>query len=327
MTRDAGSVRILLVEPFPAEAAAVLSARFDVAVLSDGAASIEDTDIVVCSSLGTVDAALMDRLPRLTAVVNLGVGVDKIDTGHARRCGIGVSNTPGVLDECVADTAVGLLVDTVRQFSAADRFVRAGRWPEGPFPMTRNVSGMRIGIVGLGRIGRAVATRLSAFGCLIAYHNRRPVPDVVYPYVDSLIGLASRSDALIVAASGGPDNAGMIGRDVLQALGANGYLVNIARGRLVDEQALVELLSTGGLAGAGLDVYVDEPNVPEALRSLDNTVLLPHVGSATEETRAAMGELFFDNLRQFVADGTLVTPVVVPRDGATMQPEPSSTGT
>ncbi|ATQ29645.1 hydroxyacid dehydrogenase [Rhodococcus ruber Chol-4] len=314
---------MLVVEPFPAEVAAALSARFDVAVLSDGAARVDDADIVACSSLGTVDAPLMDRLPRLQAVVNLGVGIDNIDVDHAAQRGIGVSNTPGVLDECVADTAVGLLINVVRRFPAADRYVRAGRWAEGLFPTTRNVSGMHIGIVGLGRIGRAVATRLSAFGCPVAYHNRRPDPDVAYPYVDDPIELASRSDALIVAASGSPDNTGMIDRAVLQALGPNGYLINIARGHLVDEQALVDLLGTGGLAGAGLDVYVDEPNVPEPLRRLDNTVLLPHVGSATERTRAAMGELFLDNLRQFLTDGTFVTPVVAPRGGATAQFEPS----
>ena len=327
MTRDAGSVQILLVEPFPPEVTAALSAKFNVTVLSDSAASINEIEVVACSSLGTVDAALMDRLPRLKVVVNLGVGVDKIDIEHAQQCGIGVSNTPGVLDACVADTAVGLLIDTVREFSAADRYVRAGRWPDGPFPTTRKVSGMHIGIVGLGRIGRAIATRLSAFGCPITYHSRRPVPDVAYPYVGSLNELALRSDALIVAVSGGPENTGMIDREVLHALGANGYLINIARGRLVDEQALVELLRNGGLAGAGLDVYVDEPNVPEELRSLANTVLLPHLGSATKETRAAMADLFLDNLQKFVADGTLVTPVVAPRGGATMQPEPSLTDT
>ena len=269
---------------------------------------------VVTSGRIGVDAELMAALPNLGAIVNFGVGYDTIDVGTAASRGVLVSNTPDVLDDCVADTAVGLVIDVMRQFSAADRYVRAGRWPsQGSYPLTRQVSNKRVGIIGLGRIGTAIAKRLSAFGCSISYHNRHVVADTEYTYVDSPVGLASCVDVLIVAAAGGAGTRHLVSREVIDAVGEDGYLVNIARGSVVDEQALVEALQGGRLAGAGLDVFADEPNVPQALRTMDNVVLLPHVASGTVETRAAMEELTLRNLDSFLTTGRLVTPVPLPQ--------------
>ena len=268
---------------------------------------------VVTSGRTGVDAPLMAALPKLGAVVNFGVGYDTTDVDEAARRGVAVSNTPDVLTDCVADTAVGLMIDTMRQFSAADRFVRAVRWPaEGNFPLTHQVSNRRVGIIGLGRIGSAIAKRLSGFGCSIAYHNRREVEGAPYQYFGSPVALAQAVEVLIVAAAGGASTAKLVSREVIEAIGPNGYLINIARGSVVDEQALVDALSGGRLAGAGLDVFADEPNVPEALLAMDNVVVLPHVGSGTVETRAAMEELTLRNLDSFLKTGELVTPVPMP---------------
>lgn len=208
---------------------------------------------------------------------------------------------------------MGLTIDVMRQFSAADRFLRAGKWSaSADYPLTRQVSNTKVGIIGLGRIGLAIAKRLSAFGCVISYHNRNERPCSPYSYVGSPVELARGVDVLVVAAAGGDGTRRMVDADVLEALGPSGYLVNIARGSVVDEAALVDALTAGGLAGAGLDVFVDEPNVPQALLTLDNVVLLPHVGSGTVETRAAMEQLTLDNLDEFLRSGQLVTPVVQP---------------
>jgi lactate dehydrogenase-like 2-hydroxyacid dehydrogenase len=268
---------------------------------------------VVTSGRTGVDATLMAALPNLGAVVNFGVGYDTTDVGAAASRGVVVSNTPDVLTDCVADTAVGLMIDTLRQFSASDRYVRAGRWPsEGNYPLTRQVSNTRVGIVGLGRIGGAIAKRLSAFGCAISYHNRRQVEGSAYTYVGSPAELAAAVDVLVVAAAGGSGTQKLVSREVIDALGARGYLINIARGSVVDEEALVSALVEGRLAGAGLDVFADEPYVPEALLSMDNVVVLPHVASGTVETRAAMEELTLRNLNSFLESGRLVTPVPMP---------------
>ncbi|UXA14426.1 2-hydroxyacid dehydrogenase [Mycobacterium sp. SMC-8] len=265
---------------------------------------------VVTSGRTGVDAVLMDALPNLGAVINFGVGYDTTDVDAAATRGIGVSNTPDVLTDCVADTAVGLMIDTLRQFSAADRYVRAGRWPvDGMYPLTRQVSNTDVGIIGLGRIGTAIAVRLSAFGCTISYHNRHEVTDSPYTYAASPAELASRVDVLIVAAAGGAGTRGLVSSEVLDALGPQGYLINIARGSVVDQEALVAALVQGRLAGAGLDVFADEPQVPEELFGLDNVVLLPHVASGTVQTRAAMEALTLRNLDSFLKTGTLVTPV------------------
>ena len=273
----------------------------------------EEITAVVTSGRTGVDAKLMAALPSLGAVVNFGVGYDTTDVDAAAARGVLVSNTPDVLTDCVADTAVGLMLDVMRQFSASDRYVRAGRWPaEGNYPLTRQVSNKRVGIIGLGRIGSAIALRLSAFGCVISYHNRRPAEGSPYEYVGSPVELARDVDVLIVAAAGGSGTQGLVSRDVIDALGADGYLVNIARGSVVDEEALVDALVGGRLAGAGLDVFADEPHVPEALLTMDNVVLLPHVASGTVETRAAMEELTLRNLESFLKTGQLITPVPMP---------------
>jgi lactate dehydrogenase-like 2-hydroxyacid dehydrogenase len=273
----------------------------------------EEITAVVTSGRTGVDAELMAALPNLGAVVNFGVGYDTTDVDAAAARGVLVSNTPDVLTDCVADTAVGLTIDVMRQFSASDRYVRGGRWPvDGMYPLTRQVSNKRVGIIGLGRIGSAIAVRLSAFGCVISYHNRRPVEGSAYEYVGSPVELARDVDVLIVAAAGGAETQGLVSREVLEALGADGYLVNIARGSVVDEDALVDALAGGRLAGAGLDVFADEPHVPAALLAMDNVVLLPHVASGTVETRAAMEDLTLRNLESFLKSGVLVTPVPMP---------------
>ncbi|SEH47041.1 Lactate dehydrogenase [Mycolicibacterium rutilum] len=306
--------QVLQVGPLMPAVAQGLRDDYDAYVLPDEPAEFlathgGDITVVVTSGSAVVDAALIDALPNLGAIVNFGVGYDTVDVDAAFARGIGVSNTPEVLNDAVADTAVGLLLDTLRGFSAADRFVRAGRWPvDKMFPLTREVSGSRVGILGLGRIGRAIALRLSAFGCTISYHNRHRV-DVPYEYASSPEELARNADVLVVAAAGGDSSRGLVDRAVLDALGPDGYLINIARGSVVDEAELVAALTERRLAGAGLDVYADEPNVPEALFALDNVVLLPHVGSATTQTRAAMAELTLRNVASFLSSGALVTPV------------------
>ncbi|MBG6185006.1 lactate dehydrogenase-like 2-hydroxyacid dehydrogenase [Arthrobacter sp. CAN_A214] len=272
--------------------------------------------VAVASGRVGVGTGLMRALPNLRAVVSFGVGYETTDVEQAAERGIGVSNTPDVLNDCVADTALALYLDVLRRISAADRYVRRGHWEaKGNFPLTRQASNRAVGIVGLGRIGTVIARRLEAFNCTIAYHNRREVGGSPYEYVSSLQELARRSDVLIVVAAGGDESRHIIDAAVLEQLGPEGYLVNVARGSLVDEAALVDALASGAIAGAGLDVFAEEPAVPQKLRELDNVVLLPHVGSATHETRAAMAALTLANLRKFLADGALETPVVEPVAG------------
>lgn len=312
--------RVLQVGPLKPSLAETLRNNYGALVLPDGserAAFLAEhgsqITAAVTSGRTGVNAELMAALPNLGAVVNFGVGYDTTDVDAAAARGVMVSNTPDVLSDCVADTAVGLLIDVLRQFSAADRYLRAGRWPaDGNYPLTHKVSGSRVGIIGLGRIGNAIATRLTAFGCSISYHNRNERTDSPYEYVASPVELARQVDVLVIAAAGGNATRNLVDRDVLDALGPNGYLVNIARGSVVDEDALVEALADGRLAGAGLDVFVDEPNVPEPLLTMDNVVLLPHVGSGTVETRAAMEALSLANLDKFLQSGELVTPVPMP---------------
>lgn len=310
--------RVLQVGPLKPSLAETLRTRYDALVLPDAPAERTDflagpgADVTTAVTSGRtgVDGALMSALPQLGAVVNFGVGYDTTDVDTATARGIVVSNTPDVLTDCVADTAVGLLIDTMRQFSAADRYLRAGRWPvDGNYPLTRQVSNTRVGIVGLGRIGGAIAKRLSAFGCTISYHNRNRVVDSPYRYVGSAVELARDVDALVVAAAGGSATRALVDTAVLDALGPDGYLINIARGSVIDEPALVAALRDGRVAGAGLDVFLDEPNVPIELLRMDNVVLLPHVGSGTVQTRAAMEELTLRNLDSFLQTGRLVTPV------------------
>jgi|tagenome__1003787_1003787.scaffolds.fasta_scaffold20903993_1 hydroxypyruvate reductase len=257
-----------------------------------------------------VPRPLFDALPKLEIIGINGVGTDAVDLEHARNRGIRVTNTPDVLNDDVADIAIGLMLAVSRQLAAADRFVRSGAWVKGKFPLSRKVTGKRLGIFGLGRIGRAIAERAEGFRMEIAYTNRRPAEGVAYRHVPSLEALARDSDILVIAASGGASTKALVNRAVIDALGPEGILINVARGSVVDEAELVEALLEGRLGGAGLDVFTDEPNVPTALFSLQNVVLIPHLGSATVETRAAMGELVVENLAAHFAGRELPTAVV-----------------
>ncbi len=289
------------------ELRAALEERYDARELADASSPAV---VAVTSGTWGVRAEHLDRLPAVRAVVNFGVGYDATDVAECARRGIVVSNTPDVLTDCVADLAVGLVIDVMRGLSAGDRFVRRGDWEAGrSVPLARKVSGASVGILGLGRIGLAIARRLEGFDATIRYHNRRPRADVGYDYAASVRELASASDVLIVAAAGGAASRGLVDAAVLEALGPDGFLINVARGSVVDEAALVAALEAGLVAGAGLDVFADEPHVPESLRGRDNVVLLPHVGSATVETRAAMTELVLANVAAFLAEGRLLTPV------------------
>ncbi|MNF56543.1 Glyoxylate/hydroxypyruvate reductase B [compost metagenome] len=267
-------------------------------------------DIVVTSARFGCSAAMLERLPNLRAICSFGVGYDVIAVDMARRLGIQVSYTPDVLNDCVADLAMGLLIDCARRISAAERFVRAGLWPAGNFPLARKVSGKRLGIVGLGRIGKDVARRASGFDMQVRYHNRRPDADVPYGFEPDLLALARWADFLVLTCPGGAATHHLISAAVLDALGPEGILVNVSRGSVVDEGALVTALAEGRLGGAGLDVFEAEPRVPEALFTLDNVVLAPHIGSGTIDTRLQMEELVFANLRAFLDEGEVLTPVV-----------------
>jgi lactate dehydrogenase-like 2-hydroxyacid dehydrogenase len=257
-----------------------------------------------------IDAELMDGLPNLQIVANFGVGYQgQVDAVAAAERGVVVTNTPDVLNDEVADTALGLLLMTVRELPQAERYLRAGRWNDRPYPLTRGtVHGRTMGILGLGRIGQAIAHRAEAFGVSIAYHNRRR-KDVAYRYYPKLVEMARAVDILMVVTPGGDETRHLVDKDVLNALGPNGVLINVARGSVVDESALVEALQSGTILGAGLDVFENEPTVHPGLLELDNVVLLPHVGSASVPTREAMGRLVVDNLVGWFDTGQPVTPV------------------
>jgi lactate dehydrogenase-like 2-hydroxyacid dehydrogenase len=285
-----------------------LSERYAAPVLAD-LADPAGVEVAVVGGGAPAGATEMDALPDLRAIVNFGVGYDNVDVEEAARRGIVVSNTPDVLTDAVADLAVFLVVDVLRGITAADRFVRRGAWARGEqAPLTRDVRGAVVGVLGLGRIGTAAARRLEAFGAVVHYHARSP-KDVAWTYHASPVELAAASDVLVVLTPGGADTERLVDAAVLDALGPEGHLVNVARGSVVDEEALVEALEEGRIAGAGLDVFADEPHVPAALLERDDVVLLPHVGSATTQTREAMGRLVLDNVDAFLHRGDLVTPV------------------
>jgi lactate dehydrogenase-like 2-hydroxyacid dehydrogenase len=288
-----------------------LTERYEAIELTEVDSVVADTvEVAVTSGAWGIRTEHLNQLPQLRAIVNFGVGYDTSDVAEARRRGIVIANTPDVLTDCVADVAVGALIDAMRGLSAADRFVRGGHWAEGAEPpLTRRVTGVRVGILGLGRIGRAIARRLEAFDARLSYVARTEKTDVPYTYAASPVELARGCDVLVVTTAGGEQTRHLVDADVLDALGPRGFLVNVARGSIVDEDALVATLEGGGLAGAALDVFADEPHVPAALLRRDNVVLLPHLGSATVETRADMAELAVANVEQFLTEGTLVTPI------------------
>ena len=257
-----------------------------------------------------VDGPLLDRLPNTQIVANFGVGYDSVDVDAATERGVVVTNTPRVLDDEVADTALGLLLMTVRELGRAEQHLRAGSWPtEGPYPLTKStMAGRRVGILGLGRIGKAIARRAEVFGMTVGYHNRNQ-KDVSYRYYPTLLEMARDVDTLVVVVPGGAATHHLVDAEVLDALGPDGVLVNVGRGTVVDEGALIEALRDGTIQAAGLDVYENEPHVPQELIDLENTVLLPHVGSASIPTRRAMGQLVVDNLESWFAKGKPLTPV------------------
>ncbi|MDB5512029.1 MAG: dehydrogenase [Enterovirga sp.] len=256
-----------------------------------------------------VDAAFLDRFPKLEIVSSFGVGYDYIDAGEAARRGVMVTNTPDVLTDEVADLTVGLLLATVRQLPQADRYLRAGKWLDKAYPLTATLRGRKVGILGLGRIGKAVARRLEGFGVEIAYHGRTRQADVPYAYYPTLVGLAEAVDVLVSVAPGSAETNRIVNAEVFRALGPTGIFVNVGRGSVVDEPAMVEALRSKTILSAGLDVFTDEPRVPAELVGMDHVVLLPHVGSASVETRRAMGQLVVDNLLSWFAGKGPLTPV------------------
>jgi len=309
---------LLLIEPTMPRLAAVLEAAYQVhplfaaedrtAFLAKAGPSIR----AVVTGGGTgVTPSVLDALAQVEIVAVFGVGLDAIDLDHARRRGIRVTNTPDVLTDDVADLGIALWLAACRRLGEGERFVRDGSWEARKgLALARKASGSRVGILGLGRIGRAIAKRLEGFDCQIAYCDVRPAEGVSFRFAATPVELAGSVDALIVAASGGAESRGVVDRAVLDALGPRGLLINISRGSCVDETALVEALAQGRLGGAGLDVFVDEPRVPDALKSMDNVVLQPHRASATTETRNAMADLVAENLAAHFAGREPPTRVV-----------------
>lgn len=289
------AVHLLADEPEPAAFLATHGARFAG---------------VVSSAFAGVSADQIAAMPALQVISLFGVGLDKVALTAARARGIGVGYTPDILNDCVADTAFALVLDVARATVEADRYVRSGLWAKqgaNSFRLTRKVSGARLGIVGLGRIGTTIARRALGFDMDIRYHTRHPVASAPWPHEPSLIELAQWADFLVIITAGGAGTYHLINAEVLDALGARGFLINVARGSVVDENELIRALAEKRIAGAGLDVYENEPCVPEALLAMDNVVLLPHLASATEETRLAMAQRVIDNLDLFFAEGRMIS--------------------
>lgn len=285
---QAYDVHLLSAEPDPQAFLAAHGAQFE---------------LLVTSAAMGVPAPVIDALPNLRFVSSFGVGFDSLDKDAILRRGARVGYTPGVLDDCVADMAFALLLDAARGLSAADRFVRRGDWATQRFGIQTRASGKRIGIFGMGRIGSAVARRAAGFDMQVAYHNRRVVDGSPYLYQPSLLALARWSDFLVVTAAGGEGTRHLVDDAVLDALGPQGFLINVARGSVVDEAALARALRDKRIAGAGLDVFEDEPRPLPELLALENVVLAPHVASGTHETRRAMADLVLRNLASFLATG------------------------
>lgn len=265
---------------------------------------------IVTTGAWGASAELLGQLPNLEGIFSFGVGYDTIAVDVARDRGIVVTNTPNVLDDCVADSALALILDSLRRFSESDRYVRAGKWRDARFPLASKVGGKKLGIVGLGNIGQAIAQRAQAFGMQIGYHNRKPKADSAHQYYADLDAMLEASDVVVLAVPGGNATDGLIDARRLALLGKQGHLINIARGSVVDQSALISALQNGVIAGAGLDVFDAEPNLPQSLLALENVVMFPHLGSGTHETRQAMGDLVWGNLQGWFLNGRqVVTPV------------------
>ncbi|WP_112807579.1 2-hydroxyacid dehydrogenase [Ensifer sp.] len=291
-----------------------LPEMFDIVRVERPDASLVTADMADIKGIavsGRVPADLMDALPGLEVIANFGVGYDGVDVTHASAKGIAVTNTPDVLSEEVADTAIGLLINTLRLLPQAEEWLRQGRWVrEGAFPLSPlSLRGRTVGLYGLGRIGLAIAKRLEAFGVSVAYHTRSRRDGLAYAYHPTLEGLAAAVDTLVVIVPGTDATRKTVDARVLSALGSNGVLINVGRGSTVDEEALVAALQDGVIAGAGLDVFDNEPHVPDALLALTNVSLLPHVASASVVTRNAMADLVVDNLKAWFSSGKALTPV------------------
>jgi lactate dehydrogenase-like 2-hydroxyacid dehydrogenase len=302
---------LLQIGSFAPEIQARLDAEFDclqVADLERDPGRAAGIRALVTRSNLEVPASLVERLPDLEIIATCGVGYDLIPLGLAAQRGIVVSNTPDVLNAAVAELCIGALLSLLRKLPQADRYVREGRWGEANFPLTVSLAGKHVGIVGLGRIGKDIARRLELFGVALAYYGRTD-QQLHWRFEADLEALARDVDILIVAAPGGRETARMIDARVLDALGPKGYLVNVARGSLVDQEALLAALAQGRIAGAALDVFDGEPDIDARFFGLENVLLLPHIGSATHETRAAMAQLMLDNLRSYFRSGRALTPV------------------
>lgn len=269
-----------------------------------------DVEALVTSVRYGCSAEMIGHMPALRLIASWGVGYETIDMAAAKARGILVTNTPDVLDDCVADMAWALMLAAARRTSAGDRYVKAGEWHViGAFPLTTRVSGKRLGILGMGRIGEAIARRGNGFAMEVRYHNRSPRSDMPYQYEKSLAELARWADFLVVACVGGPSTRHLVSSEVIEALGPQGILVNIARGTVIDQKAMVQALLEGKLGGAGLDVLEHEPVVPPEFRNLDQVTLMPHTGSATRETRRAMEQLVINNLEAYLEGRPLLTPI------------------
>jgi len=264
---------------------------------------------IAASGESKVGAALIAQMPALRLVSVMGVGYDGIDVAAAKARGVVVTHTPGVLNDDVADLAIALMLGVARGIGAADRYVRAGRWASGPMPLARKLSGARLGLVGMGRIGQAIAHRAVAFDMKVAYTARTARPELAYRYAPTPATLAAESDFLAVITPGGAATRHLIDAEVLRALGPKGFLINVARGSVVDQAALIDALQRGVIAGAGLDVFENEPQVPAELCALDNVLLTPHIGSATSDTRQAMADLALANLLAHFGGRALLSPV------------------
>jgi hydroxypyruvate reductase len=308
---------ILKVAKFPPVFDAKLSAEFtthDMTAAADPDAMVAAVASQIrgmcCFGSSVVPGSLIRKLPKLEILAVVGVGYDGVDLATCKERNVIVTNTPDVLTDDVADVALSLVLNTAREFVKAHNFVVSGAWPNGPMPLAAKVGGKTAGILGLGRIGRAIAQRLQACGMKIAYHGRKPQKDVDFKFYPTLKGLAEAADFLVVACQGGPETKHLVNAEILAALGNQGTVINIARGSVIDELALVSALQNGTIKAAGLDVFANEPVVPEALWQLPNVVLYPHVGSATVETRMAMGNLAIDNLTAHFAGKPVLTRVI-----------------
>ena len=266
---------------------------------------------IACSATTErIPGSFMERFPKLEIVASFGVGYDHMDSKWAAAHGVILTNTPGVLTEEVADTALGLLLCTVRELPQAERYLRAGKWRDGDYPLTKATLRERtVGLVGMGAIGQAIARRLEAFGVAVVYHTRQKRPQVPYRHYPNLIDMARDVDILLAIVPGGAATANMIDAKVLDALGPDGILINMARGSVVDEAALIKALQDKRIFSAGLDVYAKEPNVPPELMAMDNVVLFPHLGSASVHTRAKMDQLMVDNILAWAAGKPPLTPI------------------